>query len=96
MQKPTSHFIAYMTDSNEKGYLYAMIDNKHYRIVSPTTEDSYVVPFESYEEMMSDIDAFKHIRDDLICINSIDFTPFNNEAVSNLSSMLSTQGRLLI
>ena len=92
---PQSHFIAAMMDDSGRGYVYACIEGKHYRIVSPTTEDSYVVRFNDYQEMRSDIDAIRHLHDGLICINSQDYSPFDGNKLDNLAEMLSMQGRLV-
>lgn len=93
MGETQAQFVAYLVNQEEKGFLYAKVDNKFQRIVSPTTEDSYVVTFDNYNEMLGDIDALKRINEDMICYHEQNYTPFKDFNFCNLISMLQTQGR---
>lgn len=94
MGNTQAQFVAYLINPQDSGFLYAKIDNNYHRIVSPTTENSYVVTFDSYNEMMDDIDALKRVNEGLICYQDRNYTPYDDFKFNNLVGMLQAQGRL--
>lgn len=93
-ETPVIQFIAYLVNEEEKGYLYASKDGEYFRVSSPTSEDSYIVIFNSRTEMLSDLRAMKCLCDDMVCFHREDLTPINFMKIRNVMTMLSSQERL--